>query len=122
MNSSQYYGRHPYVSHIICNAGLANFVGFDWPLAIKQILTEVVTAVTRPLYKLQLKGQTSGDGLGLIMQCNVLSHYFLVSYEPVGSWPCVLIDIMCSIVSSSLSSKTIESVVTRLPVCYGRLQ
>ena len=75
--------RYPYVSHVVWNAGVANFTGYDWPLAIKQLCTEFVTAVTRPLFKLQLKGQKSDDGFGLIMQSNVLGHYFLVSFPHV---------------------------------------
>ncbi|KAG2151816.1 NAD(P)-binding protein [Suillus cothurnatus] len=70
---------YPYVSHLICNAGVAPFVSINWFLAIKQLATDWVDAVTAPIYYTQEVGQVSQDGLGWVWQCNVLdtmSWYF----------------------------------------------
>ncbi|EJD00851.1 uncharacterized protein FOMMEDRAFT_21336 [Fomitiporia mediterranea MF3/22] len=69
--------KYPYVSHLVCNAGVASFIGYDWPLACKQLLTDFLGAVTSPLFKLQRIGELSEDGLGWIWQCNVFGHYML---------------------------------------------
>ncbi|KAF7433511.1 hypothetical protein PC9H_005467 [Pleurotus ostreatus] len=69
--------KYPYISHIICNAGLASFIGIDWALAIRRVLTNLVDAVTNPDYNLQNWGERSVDGLGWVWQCNVFGHYCL---------------------------------------------
>ncbi|KAG1739846.1 NAD(P)-binding protein [Suillus paluster] len=68
---------YPYVSHLICNAGVASFVSINWFLAIKQLATDWVEAVTAPIYYTQEVGQLSQDGLGWVWQCNVFGHYVL---------------------------------------------
>ncbi|KAG2159067.1 NAD(P)-binding protein [Suillus bovinus] len=68
---------YPYVSHLICNAGVASFVGINWRLAIKQYATSWVEAVTSPTYYTQEVGQLSQDRLGWVWQCNVFGHYVL---------------------------------------------
>ncbi|KAL5488351.1 ERG27 [Sanghuangporus weigelae] len=69
--------KYPYISHLVCNAGVASFIGYDWPLAIKQLLTDFIGAVVSPLFKIQRIGEMSEDGLGWIWQCNVFGHYVL---------------------------------------------
>ncbi|KAG1863715.1 NAD(P)-binding protein [Suillus subluteus] len=68
---------YPYVSHLICNAGVASFVSINWLLAIKQFAMDCVEAVTAPIYYTQEVGQVSQDGLGWVWQCNVFGHYVL---------------------------------------------
>lgn len=70
--------RYPYVSHLICNAGVASFTSIEWVTAIKQLCTEPVIGVTAPLYYRQRQGEISADGLGWVWQCNVFGHYCLV--------------------------------------------
>ncbi|KAF9500189.1 NAD(P)-binding protein [Pleurotus eryngii] len=69
--------KYSYISHVICNAGLASFIGIDWALAIRRVLTNLVDAVTNPDYNLQSWGERSVDGLGWVWQCNVFGHYCL---------------------------------------------
>ncbi|KAF8556265.1 NAD(P)-binding protein [Imleria badia] len=75
---------YPYVSHLICNAGLACFTRIVWPLAFQQFLTDWISAVTSPRFFLQSVGDTSPDGLGWVWQCNVFGHYALFrALEPM---------------------------------------
>lgn len=76
---NSHVGRYPYVSHLIFNAGVAPFRGLNWPLAIYEICTNLVNAITKPVYYLQDVGKFSPDGLGLVWQSNVFGHYVLVS-------------------------------------------
>lgn len=73
--------RYPYVSHLICNAGLASFIGICWPLAIKCVLTAPMTAVTSPTYYTQNQGEESVDGFGWVWQCNLFAHFVLVCFS-----------------------------------------
>ncbi|KIJ70394.1 hypothetical protein HYDPIDRAFT_78786 [Hydnomerulius pinastri MD-312] len=76
--------KYPYVSHLICNAGVASFTRIDWPLAIYHLFTMWVSAVTKPRYYLQACGEVSQDGLGWAWQCNVFGHYALFrALEPM---------------------------------------
>ncbi|KAJ8592445.1 NAD(P)-binding protein [Rhizopogon salebrosus TDB-379] len=68
---------YPYISHLICNAGVASFVSIDWFLAIKALATDWVKAVTAPIYYMQEVGQLSQDGLDWVWHCNVFGHYVL---------------------------------------------
>ncbi|TFK56202.1 NAD(P)-binding protein [Heliocybe sulcata] len=68
---------YPYVSHLICNAGVVDLIGLDWPQAVKEVLTNPVQAVTAPSFYKQSVGQMSDDGLGWVWQCNVFGHYVL---------------------------------------------
>ncbi|KAF8629352.1 hypothetical protein AX15_003488 [Amanita polypyramis BW_CC] len=69
--------RYPYVSHLICNAGLASFDRIYWFSAIKQVILHPMNAVTRPTFYLQHKGEESVDGLGWVWQCNFFGHFVL---------------------------------------------
>ncbi|KAK7012868.1 3-keto sterol reductase [Favolaschia claudopus] len=69
--------RYSYVSHLILNAGVAQFVGVKaWP-AMKQVFTRPSSAVKSPQYLKERTGATTDDGIGLIWQTNVLGHYVL---------------------------------------------
>lgn len=70
--------RYPYISHLICNAGVAPFERIHWPSLAKQIVTDLLGALTYPRYNIQTHGQLSDDGLGWVFQCNVFGHYILV--------------------------------------------
>ena len=73
--------RYPYVSHLICNAGVINFKNIDWVSCLTQLAREPVQAVTAPEYYRQYVGEKSVDGFGWVWQCNVFGHYCLVSYH-----------------------------------------
>ncbi|VDC06253.1 unnamed protein product [Peniophora sp. CBMAI 1063] len=75
---------YPYISHLICNAGVAPFERIHWPSLVKQILTDILGALTYPRYNIQHHGQLSDDGLGWVWQCNVFGHYILArTLEPM---------------------------------------
>ncbi|CAE6396440.1 unnamed protein product [Rhizoctonia solani] len=67
----------PYITHLILNAGVGDFVGINWPLAIWEVCTRFKTALTAPGYKIQATGKMSDDGLGWVWQCNVFGHFVL---------------------------------------------
>ncbi|KAG8762570.1 UDP-glucuronic acid decarboxylase 1 [Ceratobasidium sp. 423] len=69
--------RFPYITHLILNAGIGDFVGINWPLAIWEICTRFKTAVTAPGFKIQGTGKMSEDGLGWVWQCNIFGHFVL---------------------------------------------
>ncbi|KAF8742840.1 3-kesterol reductase, partial [Rhizoctonia solani] len=69
--------RFPYITHLILNAGVGDFVGINWPLAIWEVCTRFKTAVTAPGFKIQATGKMSDDGLGWVWQCNVFGHFVL---------------------------------------------
>ncbi|KAJ7087287.1 hypothetical protein B0H15DRAFT_909161 [Mycena belliarum] len=75
--AAQIAKRHTYISHLIFNAGVANFTGIDWPACMRQLATSVLDAITRPRYNLQSVGEVSVDGFGWIWQSNVFGHYVL---------------------------------------------
>ncbi|KZT27062.1 NAD(P)-binding protein [Neolentinus lepideus HHB14362 ss-1] len=68
---------YPFVSHLICNAGVVDLIGLVWGTAIKEVLTSPLKALTAPSFYRQSVGQMSGDGLGWVWQCNVFGHYML---------------------------------------------
>jgi 3-keto steroid reductase len=72
--------RYPYVSHLICNAGIANIIGLDFFKMIWQGATDFIAAVSTPTYKIQQYGEISVDGLGLVWQSNVFGHFALVHF------------------------------------------
>ena len=86
----------PRLDTIVCNAGYGAFTGLDWPLAIKETLTDFFTSVTYPSYKLSTTGETTapqtgpqsnkshGENsqrneppLGQVFTSNVFGHYLL---------------------------------------------
>lgn len=74
------FHRYPYISHLICNAGGAVFIGIDWLRALRQLIWTPIIGVTVTEFKLQRSGVIGHDGLGLVWQSNVFSHYVLVSF------------------------------------------
>jgi 3-keto steroid reductase len=73
----------PYISHLVCNAGVASFKCINWVGCISQLIRNPVNAVLRPEYNVQYVGEVSPDNLGLVWQSNVFSHYVLVCFRPV---------------------------------------
>lgn len=69
---------YPYISHVICNAGVAPFLSINWFHLARQLATNFMGALTYPRYNIQEKGLMSDDGLGWVWQCNVFGHYVLV--------------------------------------------
>ncbi|KIL67356.1 hypothetical protein M378DRAFT_102521 [Amanita muscaria Koide BX008] len=74
--ADQVVSKYPYVSHLICNAGLASFSRLDWPVAIKETLLNPGGVPSRPVY-IQHKGEESVDGFGWVWQCNFFGHFVL---------------------------------------------
>lgn len=68
---------YPYVSHLICNAGVATYKHLDIGIFLMQCLESPLKAVQYPAFNVQKAGVTSGDGLGFVWQCNVFGHYVL---------------------------------------------
>ena len=71
------------VSHLVCNAGVAPFLGISWTLLLQQLWRDmlelnVLGLVTNPQYNVQRREVVSDDGLGWTWQCNVFGHYILV--------------------------------------------
>ncbi|KAL0570677.1 3-keto-steroid reductase [Marasmius crinis-equi] len=75
--AKQVADRHPYVSHLICNAGVATFANIDWWQCAVQIVTEPLAALSTPMFYTENWGETSLDGFGWVWQCNVFGHYVL---------------------------------------------
>ncbi|KAJ7572137.1 hypothetical protein C8J56DRAFT_809096 [Mycena floridula] len=69
--------KYPYISHMIFNAGVAGFSSIDALKATKQFLKSPAAATTTPNYLGETVGELSTDGLGLIWQTNVFSHYMI---------------------------------------------
>jgi hypothetical protein len=75
--------RYPYVSHLVCNAGVAPFLNISWLLFAQQAWRNLLElspfkVVTHPGFYSQHIGMMSDDGLGWVWQCNVFRHYILV--------------------------------------------
>ncbi|KAJ6510290.1 hypothetical protein C8R47DRAFT_1097447 [Mycena vitilis] len=82
--AAQISKQYPYVSHMILNAGVANFTHIDWPVCLKQIATNFLDGITRPSFYVQSVGEVSVDGLGWIWQSNLFGHYVLFrALEPL---------------------------------------
>ena len=94
--STKLLGNLPRLDTIICNAGYGGFTGIDWPVAIKETLTDFFTSLTYPSYKLSTIGETTAaqtgpkypkteagnsqenePPLGKVFTSNVLGHYLL---------------------------------------------
>lgn len=78
--------RVPYVSHLVCNAGVASFSGMDWLACIKQLLASPMSAITAPGFYLQHTGEISVDNLGWVWQSNVFGHFVLVHFPHSFTW------------------------------------
>jgi 3-keto steroid reductase len=70
--------RVPYVTHLVCNAGVASFNCINWMTCLKQFLSHPMAAVTAPSFYLQHSGEISADNLGWVWQSNVFGHFILV--------------------------------------------
>ena len=70
--------RYSYVSHLVCNAGVASFSGMDWIACLKQLVASPMSAITAPVFYLQHTGEISADNLGWVWQSNVFGHFILV--------------------------------------------
>lgn len=96
--------RLPRLDAIILNAGIGGWIGLNWPLAVKEVMTDIIQGVTWPSYKLADMGAvtnpqnssskgTSGDEeknpflsskeqsqeppLGKVFCSNIFGHYIL---------------------------------------------
>ncbi|KAF8156142.1 3-keto sterol reductase [Pholiota molesta] len=69
--------RVPYVTHLVCNAGVASFNCINWMTCLKQFLSHPMAAVTAPNFYLQHSGEISADNLGWVWQSNVFGHFIL---------------------------------------------
>ncbi|KAL8900365.1 MAG: hypothetical protein Q9207_005735 [Kuettlingeria erythrocarpa] len=82
----------PKIDTIVLNAGTGGITGIDWPLAIWTVLTDFLSALTYPTFKLSDVGErtrpqnssTTAPGgeqepvLGTVFCSNVFGHYMLV--------------------------------------------
>jgi 3-keto steroid reductase len=57
---------------------VASFSHINWWAAAKQLLTDLVVAVSTPRYNVSNIGERSIDGLGWVWQCNIFGHYALI--------------------------------------------
>jgi 3-keto steroid reductase len=81
--------RYPYVSHLVCNAGVAPFLNISWPLLLRQVWRDLLELnlfrlVTIPEYNIQRRAMMSDDELGWVWQCNVFGHYILVCLSSIS--------------------------------------
>jgi 3-keto steroid reductase len=79
--------RYPYVSHLVCNAGVAPFLRISWPRLFQQLWQDLCELkpfefVTHPRFNIQRSAMMSDDGLGWVWQCNVFGHYVIVRPRP----------------------------------------
>ena len=58
--------RYPYVSHLVCNAGVASFSGIDWMACIKQLVASPMSAIMAPVFNLQHTGEISADNISWV--------------------------------------------------------
>ncbi|KAI0944207.1 hypothetical protein AcW1_001966 [Taiwanofungus camphoratus] len=77
--------KYPYISHLICNAGVATYSHIDYLIFFRQCLESPLLAVRHPAFNVQTNGAISKDNLGFVWQCNVFGHYVLVC--PIFSRP-----------------------------------
>ncbi|TFY61320.1 hypothetical protein EVJ58_g4575 [Rhodofomes roseus] len=78
--------KYPYISHIICNAGLATYSHLNFLVFFKQCYESPLKAVKHPMFNVQKAGVLSADNLGMVWQCNIFGHYVLFrSLQPLLS-------------------------------------
>ncbi|USW52014.1 Putative NAD(P)-binding domain superfamily [Septoria linicola] len=80
------------IDAVVCNAGVAGWLGINWPKAIWTVCTDLVQAVTYPTYmncdvgaraKTQVQKTTTDVDepvLGEVFTANVFGHYLLVHW------------------------------------------
>ncbi|KAH9995177.1 hypothetical protein BJV74DRAFT_883994 [Russula compacta] len=81
---------YPYVSHIVCNAGVAPFLNISWRLLFRQVWKNALELnlfelVTNPSFHIQRTGTTDSGGPGSAI---VFGHYILCrasEAKPVAS-------------------------------------
>ncbi|KZT66193.1 hypothetical protein DAEQUDRAFT_695988 [Daedalea quercina L-15889] len=84
--SKELLQKYPYISHIICNAGLATYSHLDFLVFFKQCYDSPLKAVKHPMFNIQKVGVLSSDNLGMVWQCNIFGHYVLFrSLQPLLS-------------------------------------
>lgn len=101
--------RYPYVSHVVCNAGVAPFLRISWLLVLQQFWQDLrvfkpFEFATHPRYNIQRSAMVSDDGLGWVWQCNVFGHYVIVRPLPLLCCP-MLTRSASSVVRSRRSSQ-----------------
>ncbi|KAF8898124.1 hypothetical protein CPB84DRAFT_1681510 [Gymnopilus junonius] len=72
--------KYPYVSHLICNAGICSFKGLalsNWLRLAKQLVLDPMGLITAPNFHSQNYGELSADNLGWVWQSNVFGHFIL---------------------------------------------
>ncbi|KAJ7638389.1 3-keto sterol reductase [Roridomyces roridus] len=70
--------RHAYISHLVLNAGVANFTHVNWLGVAKQFVCNgFLSTITAPAYYVQSTGEVTADGLGFVWQSNLFGHYVL---------------------------------------------
>ncbi|PCH42767.1 hypothetical protein WOLCODRAFT_102597 [Wolfiporia cocos MD-104 SS10] len=69
--------KYPYISHLICNAGLATYSHLDYWVFFRQVFEDPLDAVRHPMFNVQKSGAMSQDNLGHVWQCNVFGHYVM---------------------------------------------
>ncbi|CCM02120.1 uncharacterized protein FIBRA_04197 [Fibroporia radiculosa] len=69
--------KYPYISHLICNAGVSTYSHIDYIVFARQCLESFLDAVLHPTYNVQKIGVMSGDNLGFVWQCNIFGHYVM---------------------------------------------
>ncbi|KAJ7122915.1 3-keto sterol reductase [Mycena epipterygia] len=76
--------KYSYITHMVFNAGVANFTHIDWATCLGQLASNFLNAITRPEFYVQSVGELSEDGLGWIWQSNLFGHYVLFrALEPL---------------------------------------
>ncbi|KAJ7499408.1 3-keto sterol reductase [Mycena latifolia] len=76
--------QYTYISHLIFNAGVANFTGIDWNVCLRQLARNFLNTITKPEFNLQSVGEVSVDGFGWVWQSNLFGHYALFrALEPL---------------------------------------
>ncbi|CCL98834.1 uncharacterized protein FIBRA_00839 [Fibroporia radiculosa] len=69
--------KYPYISHLICNAGVSTYSHINYIIFARQCFESLLKAVLHPTYNVQKVGVISGDNLGFVWQCNVFGHYVM---------------------------------------------
>ncbi|KAH9955573.1 hypothetical protein BC827DRAFT_1320885 [Russula dissimulans] len=73
---------YPYISHLVCNAGVAPFLNISWSLLLRKAWRNLLEVnlfelVTNPSYNIQHTALMSDGGFGWAWRCNVFGHYIL---------------------------------------------
>lgn len=66
------------LDYFFANSAQGVYDGIDWIGAVREICANPVKGATDPHYKIQRIGVKSGDGMGMVFQCNVFGPYYLI--------------------------------------------